>query len=180
MGGDTVGHIVAQGVEVHCALAQDLLVARLHLQLDAVLGKVAAHIGGVFAADLHVGAEPVGDLHLLLIGQDVGGVAGQGIAGDEADHVAHLELGVVLVGVSHRLGAGHELVVQRLETHLIADPDIHTVALVALAGAQLQDGAQVHGAAVDLVEGQPVFHLVLVPLEDGLAVVHVQVHQVLQ
>src|SRR5699024_6140866 len=38
-------------------------------------------------------------------------------------------------------------------------------------------GAHVHGAAVDLVEGQPVFHLVLVALKQHLAVLHVQVHQ---
>ena len=38
-----------------------------------------------------------------------------------------------------------------------------------------EDAAYGHGAGVDLVEGEPVLDFVLVALEDGFAVVHVEV-----
>ena len=47
--------------------------------------------------------------------------------------------------------------------------------LVSLDGAGVQDAAYGHGAGVDLVEGEPVLDFVLVALEDGFAVVHVEV-----
>ena len=75
----------------------------------------------------------------------------------------------MLVGVLDHLGARHELVVQRLQ----ADLRPH-VELVAATLETLQVGGAVHGAhlggrAVDLVEGQPQLHLVLVALEAGVA-----------
>src|SRR5699024_6172984 len=115
VGGDAVGHVVAEGVEVHRALFQDFGVARLHPDGDALVGPHPLGVAGIFAPHLDVGTIPVGLAHGLLVGQNVGGVAGVGIGGDEAVHVAHLELGVVLVGVVHRQGAGNKLVVQRLE-----------------------------------------------------------------
>ncbi len=177
MGGDAVGHIVAEGVEVHRALFQDGSVLGLLQDGDAVLGEPALHITGILAAHLYIGAEPVGDLHLLLVGDHIGRVTGQRIAGDEADHVAHLELGIVVVGVLDRLGTGHELVMQRLKTLLLVVRHISGGAFKTLDCASLEDRAHGHGAAVDLVEGQPILHLVLVALENRLAVVHVELDQ---
>ena len=177
MGGDAVGHIVAQRVEIHRTVFQDLGIAGLHMDgyakvLPQPLGK-----GGILAPDLHVGAVPVGFTHGLLVGQDVGRVAGVGIAGDEAVHVAHLVFGVVVMSVLHGQGAGDELMVQRLQTDLRVVGHGHGGAAVVLAGAQRHDGAKRHHTGVDLVKGQPVFNLSLVPGKDGLAVVHVEVHQ---
>ena len=79
MGGDAVGHIIAEGVEVHRALFQDVSVLGLLQDGDAVLGEPALHIAGILAAHLHIGAEPVGNLHLLLVGDHIGRVTGQRI-----------------------------------------------------------------------------------------------------
>ena len=177
MGGDAVGHIIAEGVEVHRAFFQDVSVLGLLQDGDTVLGEPALHIAGILAAHLHIGAEPVGDLHLLLVGDHIGRVTGQRIAGDEADHVAHLELGIVVVGVLDRLGAGHELVMKCLKTLLLVVGHIGGGAFKAFDRAGLEDRAHGHGAAVDLVEGQPVLYLVLVALKDCLAVVHVELDQ---
>ena len=177
MGGDAVGHVIAEGVEVHRAFFQDVSVLGLLQDGDTVLGEPALHIAGILAAHLHIGAEPVGNLHLLLVGDHIGRVTGQRIAGDEADHVAYLELGIVVVGVLDCLGAGHELVMKCLKTLLLVVGHIGGGAFKAFDRAGLEDRAHGHGAAVDLVEGQPVLYLVLVALKDGLAVVHVETDQ---
>ena len=62
VGGDAVGHIVAEGVEIDGALLQQLQVARLDLEPDIVLVKEPLGVAGVLAADLDVGAEPRQDL----------------------------------------------------------------------------------------------------------------------
>ena len=175
VGGDAVGHVVAEGVEVHGAGLQDGGILRLLMDGDVVLGEETLHIIGILTAHMHIGTEPVHDLHLLLVGHHVGGVTGHGIAGDGADHAAHLELGVVVVGILDSPGAGHEHVVQGLEACLLVVWHIGGGTLVSLDGAGVQDAAHGHGAGVDLVEGEPVLDFVLVALEDGFAVVHVEV-----
>ena len=177
MGGDAVGHIIAEGVEVHRAFFQDVSVLGLLQDGDAVLGEPALHIAGILAAHLHIGAEPVSDLHLLLVGDHIGRVTGQRIAGDKADHVAHLELGIVVVGILDRLGASHELVMKCLKTLLLVVGHIGGGAFKAFDRAGFEDRAHGHGAAVDLVEGQPVLDLILVPLKNGLAVVHIELDE---
>ena len=126
---------------------------------------------------MHVRAEPVGDLHLLLVRHHVGGVAGQRIAGEEADHAAHLELRIVLVCIADGLGAGHEHMVQSLEPHLLVVRSLTDRAFVTLNRSRVQDAAQRHHTGVDLVEGQPVLDLIFVALEDDLAVVHVELDE---
>ena len=177
MGGDAVGHVVAEGVEIHGAFLQDLDIARLHLDLNAQFFPQALCVGRIFAADLHVGAVPVGLAHCLLVGQNIVRVAGEGIAGDEAVHVAHLVLGVVLVGVLDRQSAGHELMMQALQAALGIIRHGNSRAAVALAGAEGQHCAEGHHTGVDLVEGQPVFHLALIAGKDDLAVIHEEVDQ---
>ena len=76
----------------------------------------------------------------------------------------------MLVGVAHDAAAGHELMMQGLEALLSGGLDGACRALEALDQAGLHHGAHVHGAAVDLVEGQPELDLVLVAVKDGLAV----------
>ena len=53
----------------------------------------------------------------------------------------------------------------------------HGGAFVALHGTGGKHLTKGHHACVDLVEGQPVFDLILVALKDGLAVVHVETDQ---
>ncbi len=65
---------------------------------------------------------------------------------------------------------GHELVVEGLVAGLEGGVDAGGGALVALDHRGLKEVAHVHGAAVDLVEGQPVGHLVVVAVKDGLGV----------
>ena len=171
------GHVVAEGVEVDRAVSNILQVAVFDLELHAVLAEVTARIAGIGAADLHVGAEPVHAAHLLLIGQDVGRIARSRIGEDEAIHVAHLELRVLLVGEAHHAAARHELVVQRLVALLRSDLDAGGRTLIALDEARRHHGAERGGAGVDLVEGEPVGHLVLVALEHGGGVLHEEVDE---
>ena len=177
MGGDAVGHVVAEGVEVHRALLQDGSVLRLLENGDIVLGKVPLHIIGILAPHMHIGGEPVQDLHLLLGRHHIGRVAGHGIAGNKADHAAHLELGVVCVGVADRLGTCHEHMVQCLKTLLLVVRHIGGGAFKATHGAGVQQSTQRHSAGVDLIEGEPVLYLVLVSLKDHLAVVRVKLDE---
>ena len=170
VGAHGAGHVVAKGVEIDLAVGDILQVAVLHRKLDAVLGPEALGVERVLAAHLHVGAVPVHGVHLLLRGEHVDRIARGGVGKDEAIHVAHLELRVVLMGVAHDASAGHELVVQGLEALLSGGLDGTCRALEALDQAGLHHGAHVHGAAVDLVEGEPELDLVLIAVEDGLAV----------
>ena len=126
---------------------------------------------------MHIRAEPVADLHGLLVGDLVGRVAGQCVAGDKADHAAHLELRVVVVGIPNSLCTGHKLVMQRLKALLLVVRHLVGRAFKAPDGACFQDRAHRHGAAVDLVEGQPVLDLILVPLKNSLAVIHIELDE---
>ena len=170
VGAHGAGHVVAKGVEIDLAVGDILQVAVLHHKLNVVLGPEALGIERILAAHLHVGAVPVHGIHLLLRGEHVGRITRGGIGKDEAVHVAHLELRVVLVGVAHDAAAGHELVMQGLHTGLRRGVDRRSRTLKALDHAGLKEVAHVLGAAVDLVEGEPELDLVLVTVEDGLAV----------
>ena len=76
----------------------------------------------------------------------------------------------MLVGIAHDAAAGDKLVVQGLVALLSGGLDGACRTLKALDQTGLHHGTYVHGAAVDLVEGEPELDLVLVAVEDGLAV----------
>ena len=170
VGAHSAGHVVAKGVEIDLAVGDILQVAVLHHKLDIVLGPEALGIERILAAHLHVGAVPVHGIHLLLRGEHVSRIARGGIGEDEAVHVAHLKLRVMLVGITHDAAAGDKLVMQRLHTSLRRSMDRRSRALKALNHAGLKEVAHVLSAAVDLVEGEPELDLVLIAVEDGLAV----------
>ena len=165
-----VGHVVAEAVEVDRALAEKLLVAGLHLELDAVLLPEAPRVARIVTAGLDVRAVPVHAAHRGLVGEDVGRVASRGIAQDEAVHVAELDLGIVLVSVLDELGRGDELMVERLVAALGVIGNAGHGAAVALERAEREDRAHGHGAGVDLVEGEPIVDRVMPAVEHGLAV----------
>ena len=110
VGAHSAGHVVAKGVEIDLAVGDILQVTVLHHKLDIVLGPEALGIERILAAHLHVGAVPVHGIHLLLRGEHVGRIARGGIGEDEAVHVAHLKLRIVLVGIAHDAAAGDKLV----------------------------------------------------------------------
>ena len=170
VGAHGAGHVVAKGVEIDLAVGDILQVTVLHHKLDIVLGPEALGIERILAAHLHVGAVPVHGIHLLLRGEHVGRIARGGIGEDEAVHVAHLKLRIVLVGIAHDAAAGDKLVMQGLHTGLRRGVDRRSRALKALDHAGPKEVTNVLGAAVDLVEGEPELDLVLIAVEDGLAV----------
>ena len=170
VGAHGAGHVIAKGIEVDLAVGDILQVAVLHHKLNIVLGPEALGIERVLSAHLHVGAVPVHGVHLLLRGEHVGRIARGGIGKDKAVHVAHLELRVMLVGIAHDATAGDKLVMQRLHTGLRRGVNRRSRALEALNHAGLEEVAHVLSTAVDLVEGEPELDLVLVAVEDGLAV----------
>ena len=75
------------------------------------------------------------------------------------------------MGELDHAAVSHKLMVQGLVALLRGGLDGGRRTLEALDEAGLHHGAHVHGATVDLVEGEPELHLVLVALEDGGAVV---------
>ena len=170
VGAHDVAHVVAEGVEVDGPLLEVVEVPRPDVKLDAVVAPEAPGVGGVVAANLDVGTVPVHLAHLLLVEQDVGGIAGGGVGQDEAVHVAHPERGVALVRVADGAARGHELVVKGLIAVLEGGMDAGRGTLVALDHAGLEEVAHVHGAAVDLVEGEPVGDLAMIAVEDGLGI----------
>ena len=117
---------------------------------------------GVFAPDLDVGIEEVFQV-LGLGGQLVVRRAGAGVGGQLGEHAAHLAAGNDLVAVLDHQGAGHQLVVQRLVAGLQHPVLRHT------GGNDARRGEGVPDDAVHLVEGQPVFHQVLVAHKAGVA-----------
>ena len=159
------GHVVAVREHVHGALGQDLLVARQDVGLGSVLLPDALGVVRISAAHLHVRGVPVAVVQLLLGQQQVGRVAGQRVGGQEGRHVAHHDLGIVVMRVLDRLGAGQELVMQRVETGLGVTRRIGGGAGVALHEAGGQRVVHERHAGVDLVEGQPVLHLVMPAVE---------------
>ena len=170
MRGNRVGHVVAEGVEVDLARGDVIEVAVAHVELDAVLAPVAARVERVGAAHLDVGAVPVHAVHLHLVGPHVRRVARGGVGEDEAVHVAHLELGIVLVSVANHAARGHELVVERLVALLRRDLDLGARPLEAADHRRLKERAGSGRAEVDLVEREPPAHLVVVAVEHGLRI----------
>ena len=172
-----VGHVVGERVEVHLAGSDVVHVALAHVELDAVLAPEAARVARVVAAYLHVGAIPVHATHLALAGQDVRRVARGGVAQDEAVHVAHLELRVHRVGETNHAPGRHKLVVERLVALLRRGLGLGGRPLKATDHRGLEEVAHVTGAAVDLVEREPVAHLVLVAVKDRGGVAHEEVDE---
>ena len=76
----------------------------------------------------------------------------------------------MLVGITHDAAAGDKLVMQRLHTSLRRGVDRRRRTLKALNHAGLKEVPHVLSTAVDLVEGEPELDLVLIAVEDGLAV----------
>ena len=151
-----VGHVVADGDEVHRTLFEDLHIILAHLDVDVVLIKEALHIVGILTGGLHIGEEPVEvilehDLQLIL------GLRGLGVVLQTAEHVAHLGIRIDLVQFFGGQCACHELVVHSLELLL-------PVAQIGVAAAGFRcafkdDAAAGKGVGqhiVDLVEGEPI------------------------
>ena len=165
-----VGHIVADSNKVHGPFLQNLLVVRSHFDVYVILVEEPLHIVGVLAVGLNVGEEPVEMIlkHYLKLILRPGTLR---VILQTAEHVAHLCLRVDLVKLFHRQGTGDKLVVNRLEFQL-------PVAQVGVAAVRLRGSVHDDAAAgkwigqhiVDLIEGQPVFHLPLVPPHDRLRV----------
>ncbi len=108
---------------------------------------------------------------------------GQRVPGDVGDHIADHEIGVDLVAFDDGLRGGDELVVERFELLLVVNLELGELAAVGAGKVVRMDVAEaveraqsrLHDRDVDLVEGQPVFDLVLVALEAGRRVFYEEV-----
>ena len=83
------------------------------------------------------------------------------------------------MGIFHCAGRGHELVVEGLIPfrRLMQLLQFRQGAVEALEVAGGGHDTGIEGPGVDLVEGQPVFHLALILGENDLAEIHVEVDQ---
>ena len=163
-----VGHVIAKRIEIHCAAAQQLFVARLHIKVDVITLKVPLCIIRVHALALHVAGHAVAQLILLLGQQNILRAAGERINCDVADHGAKAELRVDLPTQQHSLCAGNELVVQGCVAlirvvHLMAE-----IFCTVVQDAAVVPVAHCRGQVVDLVEGDPVFYHIFIAAEQHL------------
>src|SRR5699024_10965284 len=166
VGGHAAAGIVAEGAKVHRARLHVGLVLGGAVQMDAGLLHPLFGPDGVGAPGLGVDEEVVVPVRLQRR-PDVVGAAGAGVELAGGQHAAHHGPRHHLVGQTHRFGAGHDLVVGG------AVFDFGGVLALFKEDARAHEGqVQQH---VDLVEGQPVFHLVLVAGKDGGAVFQVGV-----
>ena len=164
---DAAAGIVAEGDEVHGALPQGLVIFRLGAQRDA--GPLHPLLGpdGVGPAGLDVDEEVVVAVGLGS-GLNVLRCAGAGVEFARSQHTAHHTTGHDLMGQLDGLGAGHQLVVSGLILGLL-----HILARLEEQTGPHEGHVEQH---IDLVEGQPVFDLALVAVEEDVAVVDVGVH----
>ena len=164
---DAAAGIVAEGDEVHSALAQGLVIVRLGAQLDASPLHPLFGPDRVGTAGLDVDEEVIVAVGFGS-GLHIRRGAGAGVELACGQHTAHHAAGHDLVRQLDGFGAGHQLVMSGLILGLF---DV-------LAGLKQQacphEGhVQQH---VDLVEGQPVFYLIFIAAEDDVAVVDVGIH----
>ena len=155
-GGLGLGVVVAEGVEVHRALAQQLVVARLLGELDARALELQNLPGGIVAAHLDVAEEPLVVAGVGELAPDVLGVAAVGVAHTVGDHQADLVGGVDLVGLLDGVGGAQEAVPARL------------LAVLLVGVGLMQTGGHVD-VDVDLVDVEPVGDQALVARKDHVA-----------
>ena len=159
------GVVVGEGDEIYGVSLHDLVVAGLLHDVDALVAESGQKIGRVLAEYLGI-AVAVGAPHGLLHGQHILGLAGVGIVGQLGQHAAHLGSGDHLMADLGGQGGGYELMVHGLENHFLKVLSREAVLDQSAGGVGMAD----HG--VHLVEGQPVFHLVLIAFADGLHKAH--------
>ena len=74
------------------------------------------------------------------------------------------------MGIFHHAGGSNKLMMQSLIPGLHIVGNLCDRSGVAFYSSSRQHRTEGHSTGIDFVEGQPVFHLVLVPLENGLTV----------
>ena len=123
-------------------------------------------------------AHDVGEYISLVHGlhslHDVIRVTGIGIERHKTEHAADLEIGIDLMALLHDDRGGHHLIVGRLIERLLGIFKLRE-ADAGIGPAENIDSRI--GLIVDLVEGHPIFDLILVALHDAQRVAHKEVHQ---
>ena len=164
-----VCHIVAQCAEIHFTLCQNCFILRLHFNVDVLLPEPASDIIRVPPPNHRISAEQILDLIGLLGQQHIVRVTGQRIIQHGSQHTAKPELRVDAASQHDCLRTGDKLMMQCLIAQLFGIDWIPEIAV---------DTSSCHHTKLDLctvdfVKGEPIFHLALVPLEDGLAVTQI-------
>ena len=166
-----VGHVVAEAEVSASAFAQDLRIAIFHLDVEAAALPLIQHIARVVTAQLDVGKD-VALAHRLLGKHDIFRFAGVRVEGDHRQHAADLHVRVDAPRRFHRQRAGDELMVQHL---------VHGLFRIVMLGIDHPGAAVAEqrrapvALVVDLVEGHPVFHFVLIALENHFGKAHKEI-----
>ena len=113
-------------------------------------------------------------MHSLYALHDILGITGIGIEGHEAEHAANLEIGVDLMSLLHHKGCCHHLIVGSLIERLLGILKFRKTD-AGIGPAENIDGRV--GLVVDLIEGHPVFDLILVTLHDAKSIAYEEIHQ---
>ena len=168
---DRVGHVVAETEVIAGAFTQDLFIARCHNDVKTAALPLVEDVGRVVAAQLHVGKD-ITFTHGLLGEHHVFRLTGERIERHHGQHAADLHLWIDPPRCFHRQRAGNELVMQYL-VHGLFRVFVVGIDHAGTAVAE-QRGAPV-ALVVDLVEGHPVFHFVLIALEDHFGEAHKEI-----
>ena len=167
VGGDTAAAVIAHADKVHHALRQLGLISGFHAEPDPGAFHPLLSPNGIGAPGLDINEEvvvPVPFHGLVHIRRS----AGVGIELPGGQHTAHHASGHQLMGQLHGPGAGDQLVVGRLVLHLLP-----VLALLKTDPGPHEGHVKEH---VDLVEGEPIFHLFPEPLKEDAAVMGEGLH----
>ena len=110
---------------------------------------------------------------IFQIFQNILGFAGQRIGSRIDHHIAHLVIGIDLMGHLHCQGTGHKHVMQTLPALLRNVRLLLTRRGISqvIQNTLIQQCAHRTDGAVDLIKGQPILDLSLIPGKDSTAVV---------
>ena len=153
------GHIIAERNEVDRVLLHHFIIARRLHDMDVVILIIGQQRRGIFAEHLRV-AVRINAAHPLLRFQHVLRLAGIRVVGQLRDHAANLGIRNDLVADLGCQRRGDKLMMHRLVTDLFKVLPRETVFDQTAGCVGMADDA------VNLIEGQPVFYLVLVAFAD--------------
>lgn len=126
--------------------------------------------------DLHVPTDHIGNLILLLRKQNVVRITRVRIGCHKRNHAADLEIGVNLMSQLDGLRTRHELMMQSLEAGLRIVDAVCQCFFSFKQNTRCHICAHRHGQTVDLVECQPIFHLILIAVEEGCTITEVTIN----
>ena len=159
-----IGVIVAETKIIHAAFLQNPKILLGNVEAVSRFLPLLPDIGRIMSADMHV-RQPKTPPILLLRQEHILRTAAVRVVRHSRYHTANLKFGIDLMAFFHCQRAGGELIMGRLVYRLF--PILPLFKQKAGIGKGINIRLHDH-LIVDLVEGQPIFHLILIALHHRL------------